>query len=40
MWARDKALLIGLLLWYLALSVWAAQSPTDLQFWLDRKSVV
>lgn len=34
MWARDKALLIGLLLWYLALSVWAAQSPTDLQFWL------
>ncbi len=34
MWVRDKFLLIGLLLWYLALSVWTAQSPTDPQFWL------
>jgi uncharacterized membrane protein YjdF len=34
MWSRDKFLLFGLLLWYLALSVWTAQSPTDPQFWL------
>ena len=34
MWSRDKFLLIGLLLWYLALSIWTAQSPTDPQFWL------
>lgn len=34
MWSRDKFLLIGLLLWYLVLSVWTAQSPTDPQFWL------
>lgn len=34
MWARDKFLLMGLLLWYLALSIWTAQSPTDPQFWM------
>jgi putative membrane protein len=31
---RNKWLLIGLLLWYLGLSVWAAYAPTDRQFWL------
>jgi putative membrane protein len=32
--AHDKRLLIGLLLWYVAISVWTAQSPADPQFWL------
>ncbi len=32
--AHDKRLLIGLLLWYIAISVWTAQSPADPQFWL------
>lgn len=31
---RNKRLLIGLLLWYLALSLWTAYEPTDRQFWL------
>ncbi len=34
MWSRDKLLLVGLLFWYVALSIWTAQSPTDPQFWL------
>ena len=34
MLSRDKLLLIALLLWYMALSVWTAQSPADPQFWL------
>ncbi|MDH4098069.1 MAG: DUF2238 domain-containing protein [Nitrospira sp.] len=34
MLSRDKLLLIGLLLWYMALSIWTAQSPADPQFWL------
>lgn len=34
MWSRDKFLLMGLLLWYVALSIWTAQSPVDPQFWL------
>jgi putative membrane protein len=31
---RNKRLLIGLLLWYLALSLWTACEPADRQFWL------
>jgi putative membrane protein len=31
---RNKRLLIGLLLWYLALSLWTAYEPADRQFWL------
>lgn len=31
---RDKLLLIGLVLWYVALSIWMAQDPADPQFWL------
>ena len=34
MWSRDKCPLIGLLLWYVFLSIWAADSPTDPQFWM------
>ncbi|MGZ8406096.1 MAG: DUF2238 domain-containing protein [Nitrospira sp.] len=34
MLSRDKFLLIGLVLWYVALSIWTAQSPADPQFWL------
>lgn len=34
MWSRDKLLLIGLVLWYVAFSIWTAQSPADPQFWL------
>ena len=31
---QNKRLLIGLLLWYLALSLWTAYEPADRQFWL------
>ena len=31
---RNKRLLVGLLLWYLALSLWTAYEPADRQFWL------
>jgi putative membrane protein len=31
---RDKRILIGLLVWYVIVSVWTAQSPADPQFWL------
>jgi putative membrane protein len=31
---RNKRLLIGVLLWYLALSLWTAYEPADRQFWL------
>jgi putative membrane protein len=34
MWSRDKFLLSGLLLWYVAFSIWTAQSPIDPQFWM------
>ncbi|MEK9141188.1 MAG: DUF2238 domain-containing protein [Nitrospirota bacterium] len=34
MLSRDKFLLIGLVLWYVALSIWTAQSPADPQFWM------
>jgi putative membrane protein len=34
MLSRNKLLLIGLLFWYVALSIWTAQSPVDPQFWL------
>ena len=30
----NKLISIGLLLWYLAVSVWMAQAPVDPQFWL------
>jgi len=32
--ARNKLFLVGLLLWYVAISIWTAQSPADPQFWL------
>lgn len=31
---RNKLVSIGLLLWYVAVSVWMAQAPVDPQFWL------
>ena len=31
---RNKLVSVGLLLWYLAVSVWMAQAPVDPQFWL------
>ena len=31
---QSKRLLIGLLLWYVALSLWTAYEPADRQFWL------
>lgn len=31
---RDKRILTGLLAWYVAVSIWTAQSPADPQFWL------
>lgn len=31
---RNKLVLIGLLTWYVIVSVWTAQSPADPQFWL------
>ena len=31
---RNKWMLIGLLIWYLGLSLWAAYAPADRQFWL------
>jgi putative membrane protein len=31
---RNKRLLTGLLVWYVALSVWTAYEPADRQFWL------
>lgn len=31
---RNKLVLVVLLVWYLAISVWTAQSPADPQFWL------
>ena len=31
---RDKRILIGLLAWYVAMSIWTAHSPADPQFWL------
>jgi putative membrane protein len=31
---RDKWMLIGLLIWYVGLSLWAAYAPADRQFWL------
>ncbi len=34
MFIRNKLVLIGLLVWYLAISIWTAQSPADPQFWL------
>ena len=30
---RNKAVLVGLLLWYVIVSVWMAQEPVDPQFW-------
>ena len=32
--ARNKLLLIGLIIWYAALSAWTAYEPADRQFWL------
>ena len=32
--SRNKRLLIGLLLWYVVLSLWTAYAPADRQFWL------
>jgi putative membrane protein len=32
--SRNKLVSIGLLLWYLAVSVWMAQAPVDPQFWM------
>jgi putative membrane protein len=32
--SRNKIVSIGLLLWYVAVSVWMAQAPVDPQFWL------
>ncbi len=34
MLTRDTFVLIGLLVWYLAISVWTAHAPADPQFWL------
>lgn len=31
---RNKWILIGLLIWYVGLSLWAAYAPADRQFWL------
>jgi putative membrane protein len=31
---RNKWMLIGLLTWYLGLSLWAAYAPADRQFWM------
>jgi putative membrane protein len=31
---RNKWMLIGLLIWYLGLSLWAAYAPADRQFWM------
>ena len=31
---RRKLVSAGLLVWYVAVSVWMAQAPTDPQFWL------
>jgi putative membrane protein len=31
---QNKRLLVGLLLWYVLLSVWTAYEPADRQFWL------
>lgn len=31
---RNKWMLIGLLIWYVGLSLWAAYAPADRQFWL------
>jgi putative membrane protein len=31
---RNKIVSIGLLLWYLVVSVWMAQAPVDPQFWM------
>jgi len=31
---RKKRILVGLLLWYIALSLWTAYEPADRQFWL------
>jgi putative membrane protein len=33
MLSRKKLGLIGLLAWYLAISIWTAQSPADPRFW-------
>ncbi len=32
--SRNKLVSVGLLVWYVAVSVWMAQSPVDPQFWL------
>jgi putative membrane protein len=32
--SHNKRLLIGLLLWYVVLSLWTAYAPADRQFWL------
>lgn len=32
--SRNKLVSIGLLLWYVVISVWMAQAPVDPQFWL------
>lgn len=32
--ARRQIVVLGVLMWYLALSLWAAYNPTDRQFWL------
>jgi putative membrane protein len=34
MFSRNRILLIALLCWYVAVSIWTAQSPADPQFWL------
>ncbi|WP_455241920.1 DUF2238 domain-containing protein [Petrachloros mirabilis] len=31
---RDKRILLGLLVWYVAVSIWTAYAPADPQFWL------
>ncbi|TKS58424.1 MAG: hypothetical protein EWM72_02963 [Nitrospira sp.] len=33
MLSRNRLLLIALLFWYVAVSIWTAQSPADPQFW-------
>lgn len=34
MLARNKLFLTGLLVWYVAISIWTAASPADPQFWI------
>lgn len=31
---RNKRILMGLLIWYVAISIWTAHAPADPQFWL------